>query len=253
MIKKSLIISVILSLILFMNIGLVRSDPKTDELIAELEAKAKTINSYRADSKMEMEMMGQKMIYTGTLAFKKPNKSRMGMDTKMGAINTKQIMISNGKTVWTYQPHMKIAHKMDLERIITETGDDNRQKNGDPSDPFQNLDRDSIVYLRTEKIDRKDVHIFRGYPRKATGTENMPFMPGKIEIGLDADSGMLSKMVMFNKEGKEMMSQTYSNIRLNVVISDSEFEFTPPEGVQVMDITEGTINMMKQMQKSGQE
>ncbi len=31
-------------------------------------------------------------------------------------------------------------------------------------------------------------------------------------------------------------------------IDDSEFEFTPPEGVQVMDMTEGTMNMMRRMQ-----
>ncbi len=248
-IKKLVIISIFLITGLCIGIGLAQAeiDQKTSQLIAELEAKAEAINSYLADSTMNMEMIGQKMVYTGTLAFKKPNKSRLEMNTKLGSMDMKQIIVSDGKTVWTYQPNMKIVQKMDLDKIIAETGNDNKQKNGDPSDPFQNLDRDSITYIRTDKIDGKDVYIFKGYPRMTAGAENAPFVPDNIEIGLNADSGMLGKMVMFNKEGKEMMSQTYSNIRLNIDIPDSKFEFTPPEGVQVMDMTEGTVNMMKQM------
>lgn len=234
----------VLIMVVCMGITLVQADQKTEELIAKLEAKASTINSYRADLTMNMEMMGQKMIYTGKLSFKKPNKSRMDMSTKMGAMDIQQTIISDGKTVWTYQPNMKTVQKMDLEKIIAETGDDTRQKNGDPSNPFQSLNRDSIAYVRTDKIDGKDVYIFQGIPQ-ATEKKDMPFIPAKIEIGLSADNGMLSKMVMFNEEGKEMMSQSYSNVKVNINIPDSEFEFTPPEGVQVMDMTEGTINMMK--------
>ncbi|MDD5455135.1 MAG: hypothetical protein PHW62_06545, partial [Candidatus Ratteibacteria bacterium] len=142
-------------------------------------------------------------------------------------------------------PNMKIAQKVDLEKIIAETGDDSKQKNADPSTPFQSLKRNSISYMRTEKIDGKEVYIFQGTPEIAD-VEEMSFVPEKLEIGIYADSGMISKMVMINKEGKEMMSQTYSNIRLNIDIPDSEFEFSAPGGVQVIDITKSTLNMMKQ-------
>ena len=233
-------------------VGFVQADQKTEELITKLEAKASTINSYRADLTMNMEMMGQKMVYTGNLSFKNPKKSRMEMNTKMGAMEIQQIIISNGKTTWTYQPKMKMVQKIDMEKIIAETGNDTGQKNGDPSHPFQSLNRDSIVYIRTDKIDGQDVYIFQGIPQ-VPETDKIPFIPSKLEIGLDANNGMLRKMVMFNKEGKEMMSQSYSNVQLNVDIPDSEFEFTPPEGVQVMDMTEGSLNMMKQMREKQEQ
>lgn len=245
------IMNSILILVVCIGIGSAQADQKTEELIAKMEAKATTINSYRADLTMNMEMMGQKMIYTGKIAFKKPNKSFMDMSTKIGAMDMQQTIISDGKTTWTYQPKMKIAQKVDLEKIIAETGDNTRQKNGDPSNPFQSLNRDSVVYVRTENIDGKDVYVFQGIPR-ATEKKDMPFMPAKIEIGLDADNGMIRKLVMLNDEGKETMSQSYSNVQLNMDIPDSEFEFTPAEGVQVMDMTEGTLNMIRQS-KQGEE
>jgi len=253
MIKNRLwIVVVIFIVVLFISTGFAIADQKTEELMSKIQAKAKTINSYRADLTMNMEMMGQKIVYTGNLSFKKPHKSKMEINGKIGPMDMKQIIISDGKMAWTYQPNMNMVQKIDLEKIIAETGDNSKQKNGDPSNPFQSLKRDSIIYIRTEKIDDKDVYLFQGVP-EIQDTQDISLIPEKVEIGIYADNGMLSKMVMFNKEGKEMMSQVYSNIRLNLEIPDSEFEFTPPEGVQVMDMTEGTIETMKQMQKGGQE
>ncbi len=74
-ISRLWVISSVLIFVICMGISFAQADQKTEELIAKLEAKAKTINSYRADLTMNMEMMGQKMIYTGKMAFKKPNKS----------------------------------------------------------------------------------------------------------------------------------------------------------------------------------
>jgi len=44
----------------------------------------------------------------------------------------------------------------------------------------------------------------------------------------------------------------YTNIEVNTKIADSLFEFTPPEGVQVTDMTERTIKMIKQKQGAGE-
>lgn len=68
-----------------------------------------------------------------------------------------------------------------------------------------------------------------------------------MEIWIGADDGVLRKMIMLDKEGKEMMSQSYTNIQLGIEVADSQFEFTPPEGSQVVDMTEGTIGMMKEI------
>jgi len=67
---------------------------------------------------------------------------------------------------------------------------------------------------------------------------------------IQAETGLLSEMTIFAGNGSVMLEQTHSNIRVNVPIDDSEFEFTPRKDVQVMDMTEGAISMMNQMQGS---
>ena len=73
-----------------------------------------------------------------------------------------------------------------------------------------------------------------------------PLAPAKMELWIGADDGLVRKIVMFDGQGAEMISQSYKNVELNPKVLDKEFEFTPPEGVQVMDMTEQTLNMMKQ-------
>ena len=238
--------------VMCLGISFVCADQKTEELISKIEAQAKNINSYRSDLTMNMEMMGQKIVYTGKLSFKKPNKSKMEMNGKIGPMDIKQIIVSDGRTVWTYQPSMNMVQKVDLEKIIAETGDDSKQKNADPSTPFQSLKRNSIAYIRTETIDGKEVYVFQGTPEIADA-KDLSFVPEKVEIGIYTDNGMISKMVMLDKENKEMVSQYYSNIQLNVNIPDSEFEFTPPEGTQVADMTDPTIKSMNETIEENQE
>ena len=64
------------------------------------------------------------------------------------------------------------------------------------------------------------------------------------------DSGLPYQILAYGDNDDLVMKQTYSNFRTNIDIDDSEFMFTPPEGVQVMDMTEGAMNMMKQMKEN---
>ena len=91
--------------------------------------------------------------------------------------------------------------------------------------------------------------VFKGLPRKSEMGE-MTFTPAEIEMWIGADDGLVRKMTLFNEEGKEMMTHSYMNVEINTEVNDSQFEFTPPEGTQVMDMTEGTINMIKEMKES---
>jgi outer membrane lipoprotein-sorting protein len=175
------------------------------------------------------------------------------MVTDMGTMKMEQIHISDGKTAWMYQPMMKMLAKVDLEKVAAETQDDSAgQKSMDISSPLEGLKEESISYVRTEDVNDEKFHIFRGCPRAAQ-VQQMPFGLSQMEIWIGAKNGLLRKMLMLNEKGKEMMSQSYSNIQTNVKIDDSRFKFTPPEGAQVMDMTEMTINMIKQMKEKQEQ
>ena len=228
--------------------GFLAAEETTEQRIASLEAKAGTVSSLQADMSMAMDMMGKNMVSNGTVYFKKPRMSLVETETDMGTMKMKQIMVSDGETVWTYQPSMKMAVRIDLKRVIAAAGDESAgdRTGGDVTKPFNGFERETISFIRNDKLDEKDVYVFQGVPGKKN-MEKMPVRVTKIETWVGADDGLVRKAILFGEDGKEIMSQTYSNIRINVEIDNSLFVFTPPEGAQVMDMTEGTINMMKEM------
>jgi len=241
------IASGLVALTLVMGNSPLRGEEGTEQIIANLKTKAAAVKSYQADMTTTMQMMGKNMSMRGTILVKKPKKSRTEMVTDMGSMKMEQIHVSDGKTTWIYQPKMKLAMRIDMEKVAAETKDKSGgEKTADISNPFQFFQPESISHIRTEEIDGSKACVFHGLPGKSD-VQKMPFAPAKIELWIGADDGLVRKTVFFNEEGKEMMSQSYTNIRLNIEVADSQFDFTPPEGVQVADMTEGTINMMKEM------
>jgi len=220
---------------------------KIEQIIDNLKNKAAVVNSYRANLTMTIETMGQNVVTQGSIVFKKPNKSWKETVMDMGSMGMKQIYVSDGKTSWAYNPKMKIVNKINLEKIDAETKEGAKtQRAKDISKPCESFQRESISYVRTEEIDGRKVYIFQGLPRKSE-MSIMPFVPAKIEMWVGVDDGLARKIIVFNEEGKEMICQLYTDIEVNIEVADNQFEFTAEEKVQVIDITEGTINMIKGM------
>ena len=147
---------------------------------------------------------------------------------------------------------MKMATKMDMSKIKGEWA---QPPNTDSIlKPFAGLATDKIKYIEKKNVDGKDVLVFEVsglMPGQASMGQSVPQMlPDKTVFWISADTGLPYKTLMHGKDGSLMMEQTFSNFKTDIQVDDSEFVFTPPEGVQVMDMTEGAINMMKQMQGS---
>jgi outer membrane lipoprotein-sorting protein len=231
-----------------------KADSETQQMLNEIESKAGDIKSYRVDMKMKTNMMGQSMNTKGEMAFKKPNKMHMKTTTDMMGGMTQEIF-SSGNTVWTYMPMMKMATKMDLSKI--KAAGKNRagtMDNADITKPFAQFPEGSVKYIEKKKTDNGPVYVFEAKPdlgNLGSSNASAPQMfPDKMTFWIGADTGLPEKIIMLGKDGSVMMEQTYSNFRINVDIDDSEFEFKPPQGVQVMDMTEGAVNMMQQMHGS---
>jgi outer membrane lipoprotein-sorting protein len=188
------------------------------------------------------------------MAFKKPDKFYMKSETNMMGGVTQEIF-SSGDIVWTYMPMTKMATKMDLSKIKA-AGQDQSGIGGqaDITDPFKGLMKDAIKYVETKETDEGKVYIFETKPdfggQTPPGAEGHQMLPEKVIVWISTETGLPTKTVMIGKNGASMMEQTYSDFQINPEISDSIFEFTPPEGVQVMDMTQGAMNMMQQMQGS---
>ncbi len=75
----------------------------------------------------------------------------------------------------------------------------------------------------------------------------VPTMPDSAKVWISTKDGLPRKMVFHTPTGEEMMSQEFRNVEVNPTLDPSLFEFTPPEGVQVTDMTDGIINMLATM------
>lgn len=234
------------TVVLYLNAA--RADDSSQKYISDIEKKAASVTSYQADLSITIEMMGKRVDSKGTVIYKKPDKSKMESEMDMGSMKMKQISYNDGTTRWNYQPDMKIATRVDIKKVAAEIKDGSMDQRSDMSQPFKGFQRDSIKFIREDTTNNGKVLIFQGIPDKS-GMKMMNISPAKIELWIGAGDGICRKMILFNDEGKEMMTQSYDNIRLNIEVNDSTFSFVPPEGIQVNDMTDATIDMLKKMKE----
>jgi outer membrane lipoprotein-sorting protein len=225
--------------------GFLHGEETTEQIIAELKAKAENVETVRADLKMTTTVMAQQLTMEGSAIFSKPDRTHIEMSMDIGAMKMDQTVISDGTTVWTYQPTLRMVHKIDTAQVAAETGiEHSAQQGGDVMRPFQSLQAESIKWLRSDESEGVEIHVFEGTPA-VPDLPQIPFTPAKIELWVGVEDGLLRKATMYDAEGNEVISQSYDNIEVNVDVPEEKFQFVPPEGIQVLDMTENVISMLK--------
>ena len=231
--------------------ALAQPDAKTQQMMDEISEKTEKIDSCKVDMKIETQMMGQMMVTDGKMTFKRPKKMHM----VTSAMGMNQEIFTKGNIVWTYMPAMKMATKIDLSKVQQAMPEQPGMGMGsDISQPFKGFPADKIRFIETRTEGDVKVHVFEASPSmpgQAPPGHPSQMLPKRIRLMISADNGLPHKMQMLADDGSIMMQQTYSNIKINIPVDDSEFDFVPPEDVQVMDMTQGPMNMMQQMQGSG--
>ena len=235
------------------NDATMQREPVTlEQRLAEIASKTEDIESYRVIMTMEMEAMGQTMTTEQEIAFKKPDKMRMTMKMNMMGGMTQEIY-SSGDTTWTYMPMMGMVMKMDMKKFKGAGRDHpGMAGSGDIVNLFKHIPEDRIEYIEDKVTSEGLVSVFelkmdfgKRMPRKAAEKSMLAKLPKEQVVWINADTGLPVKTITVGKDGNTMMEQTYSDFEINPEIDDAIFEFTPPEGIQVMDMTKGMTNMME--------
>ena len=234
-----------------------QADSTTEKLLGEIAGKFESMKSYRVDIRTETSTMGQPVISEGVMSFKAPDK--IHMKTTSNTMGGTQDVFASGDTAYTYMPTTKTATRMDMRRLKAAGWlPDGISDYTNNALPFAGFPQDELVYIETQKTDSGEVYVFEARPYYDAKTElagqvsqdtPTPDLFGDTIIFLvDAETGLLAKMTVLAESGAAMMEHTYSNIRVNVPVDDSEFEFRPPQDVHITDLTEGTLSMMTHMQ-----
>ena len=224
-----------------------QADSKTQQILDELAQKTAGITSYTADIIIETKMMGQPRTTEGAIAFKAPDKLHMITSTNMLGGEDREIF-SSGDVVHTYAPAMKTATRtdaLDLKAAAVENISSDEAK--DISKPFESYRAEDIEYLGSEKSDSGEIYLFDASPAPADQMPSDAPTPqtfgATLVFRIHAATGLPTQITMLSEGGAPIWTHTYTNIRVNIPISDSKFEFRPPRDVKTVDLTDGVLNM----------
>ena len=222
-----------------LNTGLVpREIPAdTQTLIEDLEKKRVEIRSLRARYKTNLlpeRELGH--IIETEILFAQPDRFKLAHGVEGLA---REIIVSDGETLWEYIPYLKRAEKIDLARIRREHPE--RWQRVCPDETRRLWDGGlgsiylpSIAFLGTESLDGVTTYVFEGLPARglAAGITRV-----RAWIGED---GIWRRIECY--VGEELYTVAELEVlELNEAIPESEFTLELPCDVQVYDVTEQVL------------
>jgi outer membrane lipoprotein carrier protein len=209
----------VMSLLLLVVLPSQAEDEMAKKLIIGLESRYANMKGLAADFvQIYSDRSGRKLQEQGTLQLKRPGKMRW--DYRRPEEKT---FIVNDKTVYFYLPTEK-------EVTITEL-----KESDDPRAPFVFL-----LGRRNFQKDFKSVEISSVESPVVAGNIVLELMPKRVSttlkrlfVEIEPKAIRLSRIVLINaNDGRSDF--ILSNFKENFLVEDSQFEFTPPEGVRVL-------------------
>ncbi|MCD6309815.1 MAG: hypothetical protein J7M18_03815 [Candidatus Eremiobacteraeota bacterium] len=148
------------------------------------------------------------------------------------------IMNLDKNEYWIYIPEQKLVQKADLSKLNKIQID--HLKNA--TDPIYMMKmvftRLKMKYSRDEKLNGKTMRVFITY--NPWVTRIMPNVEGikYEEYWINPKDGLVYKYRVFDDLDREVMVNETKSVQINKSIDDKLFTFKPPEGVEVVDISE---------------
>ena len=148
--------------------------------------------------------------FSGVMSVQRPNNFRW--ETKSPS---QQLIVANGNSMWVYDKDLEQATKQAVDSQVGNTPA--LLLSGDPSKIDSN-------FKITQPYDNKNYYVL--YPKSA----NASFKSLSISF-----SGGKPVMMVLNDTLGQTTSIKFSSIKLNPSINASQFKFTPPKGVDIIN------------------
>lgn len=220
MIKRTGI--VLLAVIIIALISGCTANMSAEQIAEQMKAKQDSIKDYSATMVVTSSFGGKDEMAKAKIMNKMPDKSRM--DYLEPAEMAGQVMVNDGKTIWSYDPKKNEVTKMDMPKINMTTSEQDYTKS-----IKELLNQTDISYQGTEKFEGRSVYNIKASPKNGSMLMGIHY-----SMWVDSETWMPLKMEMFDKNDKLMTSIEYRDIKFNTGIPDSEFEFKVPEGAKVV-------------------
>ena len=162
-------------------------------------------------------MMGRSTLSTGTITFKKPGRMRWDYDKPEA-----RMFLSNGQVLWLYEPSEKQAFKQDLKSSQLPAALAFLMGKGKITDEFE------VSFSKDAKQGRP------GDFRLALAPKQPQSAYKSILFIVDPKEFLVRESVLVDSQGNTNHF-VFDDLEVNGKVADSQFKWTPPAGVRVVD------------------
>ena len=210
--------NLVLLIVLLVFTVAVALEQTTEEVIARVKAAYADARTFTCEVRRvtASAMLGQRRVMRGTMTSLLPDMFRIDYVSPF-----EQSLVCNGETVWLYTP-------MNNQVIVSSVDDyEEREMLGDLIGYFE---RDySYELVGEEEVDGRATVVLRmtalsagnAYPNGRIWIDRKTWLPAEFELTDDLGN---------------TISYRLSNIGLNMEVDRSLFNFTPPAGVEVVEV-----------------
>ena len=127
----------------------------------------------------------------------------------------KQLIVTSGKTVWIYDPDLQQATRQTLDEQMSNT-------------PALLLSGNAAQIMKSYKVTQPNnaIPYFVLFPRAKDGVFE--------SLAIRFEGNIPTQMVLADSLGQQT-TVVFSDAKLNPAIANSQFQFVPPKGVDVID------------------
>ena len=189
-----------------------QDDISAQDIIQNVQSQYKDISDAKASFTQTVKFgKGKAQTSSGTLYIKKEKKYRIETGS--------QTIVTDGSTSWSYNA----GKKQVVIDYYKETGNSfspNKYLFQYPENFYSDL-------AGTEKMGGSDVYVLSLKPRESGYVRSAKLWVGK-------DDWIIKKIYIVTDESTS--TYTVKNVQLNVGLGDGKFSFSPPAGVEVIDM-----------------
>lgn len=220
--------------------------PTVDELFKMIADKQGTIKTMQGDLAMKMNMPegggvmnGTGRITTATAEVDGKTVTKMHqivkstMDAGGMSMNMDMKMVNDGRFLWMERRMSGMPMAMPVQ--VTKAKPGQGQTVGESVEEMKkNFD---FTGTGEESIDGKKMYTLEGKPKAGAAKSDMGGEIKKVKYYFDQSTLVMRRMVMFGADGKEFNRFDLTNVKLNEAVDMKLFEYTPPAGAVVRDMT----------------
>jgi outer membrane lipoprotein-sorting protein len=212
----------VLAAVLFM--GCVE-EMTADQIAFQMKAKQESIKDFSATMVMTSSFGGETTTMQVLMMTKQPDKSRF--EYIEPAELAGMVMVTNGSTMWMYDPARNRVTKMELRE--TECGPFDM----DYTEIIRSLlNETDLSYEGTESVNGRSAYVLNITPRDET---ELVQDITNARAWVDCENWMLLGMEIYDPDGNLAVKSEYRDITFNTGIPDSEFIFEVSEDAVVVE------------------